>query len=559
MPENNHPRLANIAAAIDATAASMPHKPAVIYPYSRDPITGKRAYTHYTYGQLVEATNLIAAGLYAAGVSRGMRAVLMAPPSLEFFALTFALFRAGIVPVLIDPGIDRKALTQCINEAEPGAFIGVPRAHLGRMLFGWGKATVRTLVTVGRRASYGGYTLEQIREIGSKHLPFSPPATTEDEIAAIAFTSGSTGIPKGAIYTHGNFLAQVDFIRSTFDVAPGEVDLPTFPLFALFDPALGMTTVVPDMDFTRPADVDPRVIVEAVEDFGITNMFGSPALLNTVGRWGAGQGAKLPTIRRVISAGAPVPGPVIERFQRMLPEGAQVWPGYGATESLPVATIGGEEILRSTWARTEQGAGICVGRLIAGNTVRIIPISDEVIAQWDESLALPAGQVGEITVKAATVTQGYYGRVKQTALAKIYEPDGTIWHRMGDLGYFDSEGLLWYVGRKSHRVETPAGTLFSEMVEMVFNTHPHVYRTALVGVGEPGQQRPALCVELEAAYKSAEPARLFAELKEIGARYAHTRGITDFLIHEMFPVDIRHNSKIFREKLRPWAAEKLEA
>src|SRR5205823_7796383 len=131
--------------------------------------------------------------------------------------------------------------------------------------------------------------------------PLPVANTRADETAAILFTSGSTGIAKGVVYTHGIFAAQVNYLKKVYGIEPGEVDLSTFPLFALFAPALGMTAVVPDMDPTRPARVDPAKIVAAVEDWGVTNLFGSPALLNAVSRWGAQHGIKLPSLRRVIS------------------------------------------------------------------------------------------------------------------------------------------------------------------------------------------------------------------------------------------------------------------
>jgi acyl-CoA synthetase (AMP-forming)/AMP-acid ligase II len=386
--------------------------------------------------------------------------------------------------------------------------------------------------------------------------PIAVAPVTGDETAAILFTSGSTGIAKGAIYTHGIVAAQVEALRRLYDIQAGEIDLATFPLFALFAPALGMTAVIPNMDPTRPARVHPPNIIRAIEDWGVTNMFGSPALLNALGRWGVEHGVKLPSLRRVISAGAPVPAPVIERITTMLGPDAEVFTPYGATECLPVASIGSREILGETRHMTDVGAGVCVGRPVPEVEVAIIPISDEPIPAWDESLRLPPNQIGEITVTGPFVTRAYHARPEATALAKMAGKAGTIWHRMGDVGYLDDRGRLWFCGRKTHRVTTPAGTLYSIPVEAVFNTHPAVYRTALVGVGPAGKPTPVLCVELEPNARGTDREKLSRELLDLGAKHEHTRGIKTILYHPAFPVDVRHNAKIFREKLAVWAAKR---
>ena len=380
-------------------------------------------------------------------------------------------------------------------------------------------------------------------------------ATQAEDLAAILFTSGSTGIPKGAIYQHGNFAGQVRMIGETYGIQPGEIDLPTFPPFALFDPALGMTTVLPEMDFRRPASVDPERIRECIEGFGVTNMFGSPALLNTVSRWAQETGAHFSTLKRVISAGAPVPAAVLARTRAMMAEEGQIFTPYGATESLPVASIESRQVLDETAELTAQGAGVCVGRPVPPAKVRVIAITDDEIASWDDVTELPPGQVGEITVHSPTVTVGYWGRPAQTALAKI-DDDGVVVHRMGDVGYVDDSGRIWFCGRKSQRLETADGPMYTSQVEAVFNSHPAVYRSALVGVGEFGQQRPVVCVEL-LPRQQIKQQRLFSELREIAARQPLTAAIDTFLIHGGFPVDIRHNAKIGREALRRWATSEL--
>ncbi|MGH7171912.1 MAG: fatty acid CoA ligase family protein [Gemmataceae bacterium] len=538
-------------------AKAQPHTLAIVQPFGRDR-HGRIRYRHYTYRELNADSDALARGSERIGIRRGTRTVLMVTPSLEFFALTFALFKIGAVIVLIDPGMGTKNLGVCLDEARPEAFVGIPKAHLARVLFGWGRASVRVCVTVGRRFGWGGWTLDQVRHLGSDNSLSVLADTLSDEMAAILFTSGSTGIAKGVVYTHGIFAAQVESLRQLYGIAPGEVDLPTFPLFGLFGPALGMTSIIPEMDATRPAHVDPNKILEAIRDFGVTNLFGSPALIQRVGRYAAANDVQLPTLRRVISAGAPVPWQAIQRFAALLCEGAQVHTPYGATEALPVCSIGSEEILRATRLRTAEGAGVCVGRPVEGETVKIIRIGDKPIPTWSDDLELPAGEIGEIVVQGPVVTASYWNRPDATALAKIADPiHSGFYHRMGDVGYVDATGRVWFCGRKSQRVATPDGTLFTIPCEGVFNAHPAVYRSALVGVARNGVTEPVLCVERERDTTSPDDEQLRRELLALGASHPHTRAIQTILFHPSFPVDIRHNAKIFREKLAVWAAEHL--
>jgi olefin beta-lactone synthetase len=263
----------------------------------------------------------------------------------------------------------------------------------------------------------------------------------------------------------------------------------------------------------------------------------------------------------VTSAGAPVPPEIVAKMRALLPADAQLWTPYGATECLPVAVIEGRE-LQATREATERGAGTCVGRAVAPNEVRIVRIDDTAIAEWSDALLVGEGQVGEITVAGPTVTDAYFNRDEATRLAKIRESlaDGSerIVHRMGDLGWIDRDGRLWFCGRKSQRVVVDElATLCTEQVEPVFNTHRDVRRTALVGVGARGAQKPVLCVELNAGIAGTQHARIADELRHIGEGFVHTATVDTFLFHPRFPVDIRHNAKIGREKLAGWATRQL--
>ncbi|MCA0393005.1 MAG: AMP-binding protein [Proteobacteria bacterium] len=538
----------NIAAALPRLAADAPDRIAMRCP-GRD---GSYAVA-LTYGELDARSDAIAAGLAKRGIVRGTRTVLMVRPTPDFFLLMFALFKAGAVPVLVDPGIDRRALKQCLDEAQPEAFIGIPLAQVARVLLGWA-TSARMRITTGRFAVLADATLAQVERDGAGAGP-QLSDTQPDDVAALLFTSGSTGVPKGVVYRHRHFVAQIDMLRDAFGIAAGGIDFPTFPPFALFDPALGLTSIIPDMDPTRPAKADPRKLHAAIARFDVDQLFGSPALMRVL----ADHGAPLPTLNRVTSAGAPVPPEVVAKMLDLLPDDAGFWTPYGATECLPVAVIEGRELL-ALRERTEHGAGTCVGRPVPPNDVRVIRISDDAITAWSDDLRVAPGIVGEITVAGPSATDAYFNRDAQTRLAKIRErlPDGgeRIVHRMGDVGWFDEAGRLWFCGRKSHRVETADGPLYTEQVEPVFNTHPDVRRTALVGIGAHGTQRPMLCVEANAGVGRADNARIERELRAIGQRFPHTARIDTFLFHDDFPVDIRHNAKIGREKLAAWAGSR---
>lgn len=553
MTSDNDNPVVNIAARMTQMARQHPYKKAVIAPHGRDR-AGRVTYAHFTFAQLDADSSRLASGLTQAGIRRGTRTILMVRPSLDFFSLVFALFKAGIVPVVVDPGMGVRRMVSCFAETDPQAFIGIPLAHVVRKLYPKFFKTVDTWVTVGRRWFWGGHTLDKIRASGSEDYKMAE--TRRDETAAILFTTGSTGPAKGVVYTHGNFDAQIQHIQDHFQIGPDEIDLPTFPLFALFDPALGMTAVIPDMDPTKPAFVNPERILEGIFNHGVTNMFASPALLNRVGGYCQKRNIQLPSLRRVVSAGAPVHPSNIEQFASALTGEAQIHTPYGASEAVPVISIGSREILAETKQMSEQGYGNCVGRPLEGIDVRLITISDRPIEKWSDDLMVPPGDVGEITVRGDLVTRSYYNRPKDTAGAKIADGNG-FWHRMGDLAWKDNHGRFWFCGRKSHRVECADRTLFTVPCEAIFNNHPHVARSALVGIGPPGGQTPVICIEVIKG-KRIRKKELASELADLARTHELTKPIKTVLFHDSFPVDIRHNSKIFREKLAVWAATKIK-
>ncbi|HEX7632099.1 MAG TPA: fatty acid CoA ligase family protein [Lacunisphaera sp.] len=562
---------ANIARHLPLMAARQPEVAAVKIPRGRTS-DGRIDYLTLSFRELDAEVDAWVAKLSARGVQRGDRVLVMVRQGLPLIAAAFALFKLGAVPVIIDPGMGRKNFLACVARSTPRVLLGIPLAQGMSLLFRTAFKSVALRVWVS-----GSPTARLAHASQISNLKFEMVNNTPADLAAVLFTSGSTGAPKGVCYEHGMFEAQVRLVRETYDIKPGEIDLPMLPIFALFNPALGLTTIVPEIDPSRPATVDPEKIVQAIQQEKVTNSFGSPTLWRIISRHCAKHGATLPTMKRVLMAGAPVPPSLFDNVQKILSNGTAYSP-YGATESLPVASISSHEVLGETASATAAGKGTCVGRPVPGVTVKIIPISDEPVSEIRE---LPAGEIGEIIVSGPMVTKEYDQLPEATAVAKIQTPNakcqpisksdssgvcdlasgisappGAVWHRLGDVGYLDASGRLWFCGRKAERVITKSGPLYTEQVEPIFNAHPDVARSALIATGHDNQ-RAAIVIEPRSREVVATPSlrrKLVRELRVLGAAHPHTDLIRLAYLHPHFPVDVRHNAKIHRLALARWAA-----
>ncbi|MGE5074087.1 MAG: AMP-binding protein, partial [Anaerolineae bacterium] len=441
-----------------------------------------------------------------------------------------------------DPAIGLRAVGRCLEDASPEVFIGNGVTDAIGRFYGWSKKSVRKRIRM--QSLFGP---RQDRRVHTEPLVAHPDAE-----AAIIFTSGSTGTPKGAVYTHGNFAALLDVLTNTFGIREDEIDLPAFPIFLILDCLLGVTAIVPDMRFPSPARTDAQRVLEAANQFHVTNMFASPVALDRIAAYARRSGQRLEIVERVITAGAPAPARVLEAFASVLSDEARFFGIYGATEALIMSVVDQRDVLAQARHQMARGAGVCIGRPVNGACIRILPITDEPVATWEATRELPANCVGEITIRGPHVTRQYAGRADLNDLHKIADTAGVV-HRTGDLGYFDERGLLWYCGRKSHRVATTAGTMFTEQVEGIFNAHPPVRRTALVG----WRGEPVLWIELEAPASSTDKDRIVAELRELAQADSQASQIERFLFIKRFPTDVRHNSKIIREKLAVMAQERL--
>tara|TARA_B100001248_G_scaffold262738_1_gene262103 strand:- start:20278 stop:21912 length:1635 start_codon:yes stop_codon:yes gene_type:complete len=526
----------NISRFLPYRAAQTPEACAVKVP--RGHARGNIIYQELTFKELNERSDAVARFLQSQGVVRGTRVLLMVKPGLDLIEITFALCKLGAVPVIIDPGMGLRRFLNCVASARPEVLLGVPTA--------WALSWVVTRL-FKTRICVGTKRWRKCVEAFRQPAPFPVTQTRSDELAAVLFTSGSTGAPKGVCYEHGTFEAQVRLLKEQYPIELGEVDLPMLPVFALFNPLLGMTTVVPEMNPSRPASVDPHNIVLAIQQCKVTNSFGSPTLWTKIGRHCKERGIVLPSMKRILMAGAPVAPSLLELLRECFPN-AVLYSPYGATEAFPVTNIDNYTILNEIRAHTEAGAGTCVGSPLPEMDLKIIQIQDGPIPNWEDVQECDVGEIGEIVVSGPVVTKSYDQLPKATQQVKIMQGN-VLWHRMGDVGYLDVKGRLWFCGRKVERVQAKQETFFTEPVEAVFNQHPRVFRSALIGISQGGEIAPALVVQPE---KQAWPIGIQArqafkkDLTEWAQQHPKTQGIREFFFAKDFPVDVRHNAKIHR-------------
>ena len=544
------PRLqgSGLYGALHVAASAMPWVPAVTK--VTFPLWGDRPhYDVVDFAALTDRINAYEHGLAAIGLRAGDRVIMLVTPGADFLALSYAVMGRGGIPVFIDPGMGIDAVLACMHEAQPSGFIGVPKAHLLRLkasdLFG----SLRFCIVAGRLSVFGATRLsDQLKPGLSPPVPI--PRQAEDA-ALVAFTSGATGRPKGVIFTNRMLTQQLAVFRDKFGFRSGEQDLSLLPIFSLYTSALGVGSIFPPLDPSRPLSLVPKQIIRVMHDLGNQTSFGSPTLWAKLAHYCQQTGTSLPQLRRVFVAGTSVSPEILNLLKIVCPQAESFTP-YGATEALPVTLAAATDLSQYPIVSALSGEqGTPVGRAIECVQLRVVQIlagrTDELLVDCLERV------IGEILVSGETVSREYLSRPEATAASKVCE-DGRVWHRMGDMGYLDGSGQLYFCGRRVHMVVTPERVFHSVPVENVFNRHPEVSRTALIGVdGEP-----AVVVEPRSRLLDlAARRRLASELRTLGSTELVTLPIKRFYFHPSFPVDARHNAKIFRDRLSVWAVTQI--
>jgi acyl-CoA synthetase (AMP-forming)/AMP-acid ligase II/pimeloyl-ACP methyl ester carboxylesterase len=506
-----------------------------------------------TWAELDRRTRELAAGFVLQGVQPGQRVSLLVPPGADLTAALYALLRIGAVAVVADAGLGVRGLSRAVTGAGVDWVVGVPKALLAARVLRW----------PGRRVGVGD--LPEVARAGAARLAAGfelPPEPAADAEAAVLFTSGSTGPAKGVVYTHGQLSQLARAMGAVIRIGPGQPLVSAFAPFALFGPALGATCVVPAMDVTKPATLTAAALADAVAAAGATSAFLSPAavvnVLATAGDLTPAQRSALAEVRTLLSAGAPVPTPLLERVRELMPLADPRTP-YGATEVLPATDVNLSDILEAG-----AGEGICVGRPVEGVTVAVAPLDSDGRAGTD--LVTTPGIVGEVVVGGEHV-KDHYDQLWATQAASVdVRPSPTLlgsvragrWHRTGDVGHLDDRGRVWIEGRLAHVVTTADEVVTPVGVEQRAETVPGIARAALVGIGPRAARQLVVVAEADTAVVATVKRTTVADPQLSQAvRTATGRNLVAVLLVPALPTDVRHNSKIDRAKVSAWAERVL--
>ncbi len=482
----------------------------------------------------------LAAGLAAHGVAPGDRVALLVPPGADLTATVYACWRAGAVIVVADAGLGPRGLARALRAAGPDHVVGIPRGlALARTMDVPGRRIVAGSVAPGVRRLLGvSIGLAELARLGREHE--LPPAPAPDADCAVIFTSGSTGPAKGVVYRHHQARAQIDALRSALALTADDRLVAAFPPFALYGPALGIPSAVPDVP--APGQLTAAALADAAAAVAATVVFASPAALRGVVA-GAdalddGQRAALARVRLVVSAGAPIPATLLHELRAVLPDATAHTP-YGMTEALPVTDITLAEI-----DAAGVGNGVCVGRALTGVEVALSALTPDGSAPGPPVTA--AGVTGEICVRAPHV-KDRYDRLWATEHESSRNPG---WHRSGDVGHLDAHGRLWVEGRLLHVITAAAGPVTPVGIEQRVQDVKEVSAAAAVGVGPAGTQQLAVVVVVE-GHRGRSP--LAVAPLAAAVRDAAGVEIAAVLVTDALPVDIRHASKIDRVRVAQWA------
>lgn len=497
-----------------------------------------------TMGRLAELSARVATGLTKLGIKQGDRLILFVPMSAQLYLAMSALQRIGAIPVFLDSWTRRTNLLSSIQQVKPVGIISYDRAfQFGKNIAGLDLIPIK--ISIDPTDVNPSALLDDLAKTRSK-APITP--VEQEDTALITFTTGSSGTPKGANRTHRFLAAQHYALNRYVPYLQEDVDLPVFPVFTLNNIAAGVSTVIPAIDVGEPKESDPFVLLSQMKSCRVNCTTLSPSLFNAVAQYCLKTNLKVPSLRRIITGGAPVSRDDLERFKSV--SSAEVLILYGSTEVEPMAHISDVEISSVTDVR---GEGVQVGRIDDGLRYKLLKIQKGRIEvnhakDWAKLESTP-GEAGELIVAGEHVCGDYYNNPEAFKRAKIKDLDGTVWHRTGDVVRIDEKACLWVLGRVHNAILRKGKYLFPVQAEIILKRLPFVLAAAYLGVpdGILGERTVAVIVQRRQELGTQRPA-WEAQVKK--AFQSSQIPLDKIVFCDNIPMDPRHHSKIEYDLLR---------
>ena len=519
----------NVIRYLKENAAKDPSKPALIM--SNESIS---------FGELWDNVCRISEGLLCKGMAPGDRLIIMIPMSIDLYSVLLGSLKAGCTAVFVDPWVGMKQIASFSAFAEPRGFAGIPKSHLLRLFSADLRKLPVTITTGFKIGSFPAkFTLKELLKYEADEKIYE---ANETDTALITFTTGSSGIPKGANRTHGFLNAQHLALKNEFPYEESDVDMPMFPVFALNNLATGLTSVIPDMDFKKPAEVDGEKIYHQIMQYGVTTITSSPPFIDRLAEYCMGKNIK-PDVRRIMTGGAPVSNRQLKKW-KLLFNKTDIEVVYGSTEAEPVAHIKSEERVEAQ-ETSNEAMGYCMGKPSELVSCKIIPITKGLIEKPLNEIEISDQTPGELIVSGKHICRDYYKNEAAVKENKIKDDNGTIWHRMGDTGYFDTKGRFWLVGRVHSTIIRNGKFVHPQVIEEVVKSyHDTIIQAAVAGFPDSQKGEKAV-IFIQTLNNSLKEEDILEHLKSFDLRADQV-----IITSKPLPVDPRHNSKIDYPKLK---------
>lgn len=506
-------------------------------------------HSEVNYRQFGGMINTAAAGLRKLGIEKGDRVIIFLPMSTLMYTAMFAVQRLGAIAVFLDSWARSSHLGASAACAQPKAMISHKAAFdLIKEVPEFNSMPLRVIAGPGNDGTYT--QLEKLLESpeGTEVVPVESEFT-----ALITFTTGSSGTPKGANRTHRFLCAQHESLSHVVPYEAWDKDMPAFPIFSLNNLASGVTTLLPAIDLAAPSERDAASMVSQILHEKITCTTLSPSMLNGVSAYCIAHKIQLPSLRRVVTGGAPISRDNVGDFKKIAPQ-SEVWVLYGSTEVEPMAHIEATEMLAMLPDPDPEIVedGVNVGHVSDDLRYKFIKIVRDSIdlkkTPWKD-LEVAPGEVGEFIVTGDHVCRDYYNNPEAFFKSKIQDAEGNVWHRTGDLARIDSKGYLWVVGRIHNVIERGDKYCFPVGPEVILKRLPSVRYGAFLGLPDKVLgSKTAVVVEMHSG-KTAD-----ASLKmEILRLFKKNKVPVDCIyVVDKIPMDPRHHSKVEYDILRDY-------